>query len=132
MLARTPAILAQPTLEGALCMLRFVALGVAAPLPGIEALQPENASRILSGALDPGAQEWFTVGAEFAMTGGHPDGSHDEFSSIANDLVVPNEGCHQPGVEVAGSLRLSGEGVHHHNYFANPRVRERLAGWLRV
>lgn len=132
MLARTPASLALPTLEGALCMLRFVALGVAAQLPGIEALQPDTVSRSHSGVFEPGAQQWFTVGAEFAMTGGHPNGSLDEFSSTANDLVVPSDGCHNVGVEVSDSLRISGPEVHHHNYFANKQVRERLASWLSV
>jgi hypothetical protein len=27
-------------------------------------------------------------------------------------------------------LRLAGIDTHHHNYFANPRVRECLAEWL--
>lgn len=130
MLARTPASLAQPTLEGALCMLRFVALGGAAPLPGIEALQPDNVSRSPSGVLKPGAQQWFTVGAEFAMTGGHPNGALHEFSFTPNDLVVPSDGCHDIGVAVSDSLFLGGGEVHHHNYFASQRVRNRLASWL--
>ena len=128
MLARTPAIVAQATLEGALCMLRFVALGMRAPLPGIAALRPDALSAIAG--LMPGAQRWFTVSAQFAR-GGHGSGAEDDFSLAANDLVVPTEGCHEPGVPVSDSLRLGGSQVHHHNYFTNLHVRERLESWLR-
>jgi pimeloyl-ACP methyl ester carboxylesterase len=125
MLARTSTSVARSTLEGVLCMLRFVALGIASPLPGIESIQQGSASRDLPG-------EWFTVGAEFAMRGGHPDAALEHFAFIPNDLVVPSDGCHDPGVDVADSLRLVGESVHHHNYFTNDEVRERLARWLCV
>lgn len=131
MLARTSTSAAQATLEGVLCMLRFVALDIASPLPGIEALQPANASQNHSDIIDAGPQQWFTVGAEFAVAGGHSNGGPDDFSATPNDLVVPSDGCHDVGVAVSGSLRLGAE-VHHHNYFANPEVRERLASWLRV
>src|SRR4029078_726792 len=57
MLARVPANVAQAPLEGTLCMLRFVALDVASALPGIEALQPESATRRDSGVLLDCAQE---------------------------------------------------------------------------
>jgi len=130
MLARVSANVAQATLEGALCMLRFVALGVAAPLPGIEALQFESASRRDSGALTTGAQQWFTVGAHFSRTDGHRNGAYDDFSSVANDLVVSSEGCHDVEVEVSDSLRLDGPEAHHHSYFASQQVHERLAKWL--
>jgi len=130
MLAHTSTNAAQATLEGALCMLRFIALGVASPLPGIEALQPGSASSGQSGSLSYGAQQWFTVGAEFAMTGGHPNAALGEFSSAANDLVVASNDCHDVGVELADSLRLTGADVHHHNYFANGQVQQRLASWL--
>ena len=35
-----------------------------------------------------------------------------------------------PGPEVADALRLAGDQVHHHNYFTDRRVRERLFDWL--
>jgi len=132
MLARTSTSVAQATLEGALCMLRFVALGVASPLPGIEVLQPGNASLNHADTLTAGAQQWFTVGAEFAVAGGHSNGSLDDFQATANDLVVPSEGCHDVGVPASDSLVFNGADVHHHNYFANQQVRERLATWLCV
>jgi hypothetical protein len=130
MLARVSADVAQATLEGALCMLRFVALGVATPLPGIEALQSENASRRNEAVHIAGSQDWFTVGAHFSRGDGHRNGTYDEFSSGPNDLVVSSEGCHDLEVEVSDSLRLDGPETHHHSYFANRQVHERLARWL--
>lgn len=132
MLARGSTHVAQAPLEGVLCMLRFVALGVASPLPGIEALQPGAAMQDAASAIDDGAQQWFTVGAEFALAGGYIHGAHDDFSSTPNDLVVPSNYCHEVGVDVTDSLRLSGTDVHHHNYFANAEVRRRLASWFCV
>jgi len=130
MLARVSANVAQATLEGALCMLRFVALEVASALPGIEALQPQSATRRESGALVAGAQEWFTVSADFNRTDGHPNGAYDDFASASNDLVVPSAGCHDVDADISDSLKLVGPEVHHHSYFANQQVREHLARWF--
>ncbi len=130
MLARVSANVAQATLEGALCMLRFVALEVASALPGIEALQPQSATRRESGALVTGAQEWFTVSADFNRTDGHPNGAYDDFASASNDLVVPSAGCHDVDADISDSLKLVGPEVHHHSYFANQQVREHLARWF--
>jgi len=130
MLARVSANVAQATLEGALCMLRFVALDVASALPGIDALQPQSATRRDSGALVAGAQEWFTVSADFNRTDGHPNGAYDDFASAPNDLVVPSAGCHDVDADISDSLKLVGSEVHHHSYFANEQVRERLARWF--
>ena len=130
MLARTPANVAQATLEGALCMLRFVALGMVSPLPGIEPLLPGNSSVPTPGAGGHGAARWFTVSAQFAKAGGHGGEGLADFSATPNDLVVPVDGCHEPGAPVTDSLRLGGAEVHHHNYFANCHVRDRLATWL--
>ena len=129
MLARTSAKVAQATLEGVLCMTRCIALGVSEPLPGLAAVAGESAALR---AFKPFAQQWFTVSAQFSTPNGHGDvGERDEFSAAPNDLVVPSEGCHHPGAPVSESLRLGGADVHHHNYFANQHVRERLAAWLR-
>ena len=132
MLARVSANVAQATLEGALCMLRFVALDVASALPGIEALQPQSATRRESGALVAGAQEWFTVSADFNRTDGHPNGAYDDFASASNDLVVPSAGCHDVDADISDSLKLVGSEVHHHSYFANQQVREHLARWFEL
>jgi hypothetical protein len=130
MLARVPAKVAQATLEGALCMLRFVALGVTCPLPGVEALQPAIAMEFDSGLLKADAQQWFTVSAEFTPVDGHFTGANDDFSAIPNDQIVPSDGCHALDVEISDSLKLVGSEFHHHNYFASERLRERLAKWL--
>ena len=132
MLARVSANVAQATLEGALCMLRFVALEAASALPGIEALQPQSATRRESGALVAGAQEWFTVSADFSRTDGHPNGAYDDFASAPNDLVVPSAGCHDVDAAISDSLKLVGSEAHHHSYFANQQVREHLARWFEL
>lgn len=129
MLARASANVAQATLEGVLCMLRFVGLGVASPLPGVEALQPDSVGRRESATVKSEAQQWFTVGADFTRTDDQYDRSLEGFVSLPNDLVVPTNGCHED-VESSDSLRLAGSETHHHNYFASQQVRERLAKWL--
>ena len=97
----------------------------------VEVLTPDSAP--LPGLADfraPGLQ-WFTVGAQFSLPEGHGgDSFDDEGFSAANDLVVPTQGCHQPGIPVNDSLQLVGGDVHHQNYFADRRVRDRLAAWL--
>jgi hypothetical protein len=130
MLARIGVNAAQATLEGALCMLRFVALGLTAPLPGIEPLLPGNED--LGDHAESGAEsaQWFTVSAQFAREGGHDAAGPEDFSQTPNDLVVPVAGCHQPGARVTDLLKLGGDRVHHHNYFTDRHVRERLAAWL--
>ncbi len=129
MLAHLPVSVAQSTLEGALCMARFLAQGLRAALPGVEVLTPDSAPlRALADFSAPGLR-WFTAGARFTPPDGHVE-MIDEFDATANDLVVPAQGCHEPGIPVTESLRLAGVDTHHHNYFANTRVRERLAQWL--
>jgi hypothetical protein len=123
--ASTRAALAP--LEGALCLARFVAMGLTASLAGLDELIPGNTTLQSLGAA--AATQWFTIGARYAHDGagsldipGEPD-----FAASDNDLVVPSEGCHLAGAGEA--LRLSGC-VHHHTYFSNPVVRERLDSWL--
>ena len=131
MLARTPAKVAQATLEGVLCMVRFAALASSESLPGLAVMAPGSPALCTLAASRRCAQQWFTVGAQFSADGGHGDaGERDEFLAAPNDLVVPSQGCHEPGTEVADSLRLVGSEVHHHNYFSNQQVRDRLARWL--
>ena len=126
-LARMSQRVALPLLEGALSMARFVALGLPASLAGLEALEPESES--LRSLQEPRetAQHWFTVGARYAAAQGE---RADEFDSTPNDLVVPSESCHLPTAQLADSLHLEGERTHHHGYFADEHVRERLAAWL--
>jgi len=132
MLARAPPALAQSTLEGALCMTRFVAAGLGADLPGLEAMRPHSPLLQFLASKPAGSQLWFTIGARFTPRSGHSVvlREPDEFSLQPNDLVVPSDGCHAPGASITDSLRLGGSDVHHHNYFANVHVRQRLAAWL--
>ncbi len=130
MLARTPQVVAQGTLEGALSLARCVAQGLRAALPGVEVLTPDSAPlRALADFRAPGLQ-WFTVGAEFSLPEGHVDEASvtDGLAAMPNDLVVPSQGCHEPGTPVQDSLHVFG--VHHHAYFADAGVRARLAQWL--
>lgn len=132
MLACLPHRVARATLEGVLCMLRAAAMGLVAPLPGmsIQASGNPELARIRAPTM-PG-QQWFTVSAQYARIGGHgnPPLDADDFDSTPNDLVVPSEGCHEPGTPVTDRLRLGGSQVHHHNYFANAHVRAHLAQWF--
>lgn len=132
MLATAPHGAALGVLEGALCVARCLAQGLRAALPGVEALTPDSAPLIaMTDVRQPGL-EWFTIGAQFCAPEGHAPVFHeaDEFSAIANDLVVPTQGCHEPGVPVHESLHLSGSAVHHHNYFASRDVQDRLGTWF--
>jgi pimeloyl-ACP methyl ester carboxylesterase len=132
LLARAPQQKAEAILEGALCMTRFAGLDPPVELPGMTAMTPgSSTARALTG-LGP-RQQWFTIGADYARPEGHRVNAavNDEFESAPNDLVVPAAGCHLPGVTPAESLRIGGAYDHHHNYFANRQVRERLDAWLR-
>jgi hypothetical protein len=132
MLATTPRGVALGVLEGALCLARCVAQGLRAALPGVEELTPDRAPLRARADFRRPDLEWFTIGARFCVPEGHVPEFHevDEFSTVDNDLVVPAQGCHEPGVPVSESLRLSGSDVHHHSYFSSEEVRERLAAWL--
>lgn len=127
-LAQASASAAAAPLEGAMGLARFVAMGIAAPLAGLDDLAP--ASPLLQSLGPPPAgTQWFTVGARH---GGEISGTLDipdpaEFSATDNDLVVPSEGCHLAGAGEA--LRLEG-GVHHHSYFTCETLRARLDAWL--
>ncbi|HEU4781282.1 MAG TPA: hypothetical protein VFS58_15480 [Steroidobacteraceae bacterium] len=132
MLACIPHRVARTTLEGVLCMARAAALKLPASLPGVAVQATGNPELGAQGAMTASAQQWFTVGAQFAREGGHdaPLIAGDGFAASSNDLVVPSEGCFEPGVPVADELRISGAQIHHHNYFASPQVRAHLAQWL--
>jgi hypothetical protein len=132
MLAHAPVKAAEATLEGVLCMAKFAATGSSGSLPGLAVQGSGNPALRALVPPNRSAQQWFTVSAQFATAGGHGHPrEHEDFSAAPNDLVVPSDGCHEPGVQVADSLRLGGADVHHHNYFSNRYVRERLAEWLR-
>jgi hypothetical protein len=132
MLACIPNRVARATLEGVLCMIRVAAMGLAAPLPGVAIQAPGNPALRALRASSQSAQQWFTVSAQFARPVGHGCRHFDvdDFAATPNDLVVPSEGCHEPGTPVTDRLRLGGPEVHHHNYFANSHVRAHLAQWF--
>jgi hypothetical protein len=117
---------ASATLEGLLCVARFVALGLDSRLPGLEAQQPgSDTLRTLGVDSSP---RWFSIGANFERAAGT---ANDPFhGDTPNDLVVPSDGCHLPTATPDDSLRIAGPHVHHHNYFASPLARERLSSWL--
>lgn len=131
-LARARRDVAEPTLQGALCVARGVALGPAPQLPGLEAMMPGSLLLRALGAAGATSAQWYTIGAQYSGAGAtRPSGREpDDFAVTPNDLVVPSDGCHEPGAAPVESLRLGGADVHHHNYFANAHVRERLETWL--
>jgi pimeloyl-ACP methyl ester carboxylesterase len=122
LLAGLPANHALPTLEGALALVRSVALGAETGLPGVDTVIPESFAPAPPAAADAAPLQWLTIGAHYL--------GQVARNEAATDLVVPSEDCHRPGPDVEDSLRLIGDEVHHHNYFTDRRVRERLFGWL--
>ena len=132
MLARVPDRVARATLEGVLCMMRAAALGLVAPMPGLTVQAAGNPALAEMRAPSTSTQQWFTVSAQFTRVGGHgdPRDGVDDFDCRPNDLVVPSEGCHEPGIPVTDRLSLGGSQVHHHNYFANAHVRAHLSQWF--
>lgn len=131
LLARARRDLAEPTLQGALCVARGVALGLPAGLPGLDAMAPDSLLLRALAEFKSAQPQWFTIGAQYSGVAA-PAAEVDaaEHAMPANDLVVPSDGCHVPGNAPADSLRLGGADVHHHNYFTNAHVRERLVAWL--
>lgn len=132
LLARARRDVAGPTLQGALCLARTVALGIPPELPGLEAMAPDSLTLRALGAAIPWTSQWFTIGARYSGAGAPRASGLDpaEFAALPNDGVVPSEGCHAPGSAPLDSLKLGGDHVHHHNYFADLHVRNRLAAWL--
>ena len=132
LLARARRDVAQPTLSGALCVARGVALGLAPDLPGLDAMKPDSLLiRALASWRAPTPQ-WFTIGAQYSGEGAPraDSGDPDDIAALPNDGVVPSDGCHAAGVPPTDSLRVGGAELHHHGYFANSHVRERLGAWL--
>jgi len=78
------------------------------------------------------ASQWFTIGAHYSGPGAPSAEGLDSggFALLPNDTVVPSAGCHDVGGAPEDSLRLGGADVHHHNYFANAHVREKLEARL--
>jgi hypothetical protein len=132
LLARARRDVAGPTLQGALCLARGVALGLATDLPGLEAMKPDNLQLRALDAAGTALTQWYTIGAQYDGAGAIPAADPDsgDPAMSRNDLVVPSDGCHEPGTTPADSLKLGGRDVHHHNYFANAQVRRRLQDWL--
>jgi hypothetical protein len=132
MLACLPYRVARATLEGVLCVAHAAAAGLGASLPGVAIQAAGNPDLAVLRPPTKPQQQWFTVSAQFTRVGSQgklPIGAYD-FAAAPNDLVVPSEGCHEPGTPVTDRLRLAGSQVHHHNYFANAHVRSHLAQWL--
>ena len=123
-------------LEGALCLVKLIARG-AQDLPGLKAMLPQGDYLDGLGRRDLRAASWFTIGADYRSAAGQSgfsrrmvDRLSDKVFAIANDLVVPSDGCHEPGPAPVQSLRLQGADVHHTNYFTDSEVHSRLAAWL--
>jgi len=115
------------TLEGLLGLSRFVAMGLNARLPGLEAQESGNES--LPAPAEAGSpQRWFSIGANFESTDERR--ADPLFGDTPHDLVVPSDGCHLATSMPEVVLRVSGTQIHHFNYFSSSAVRERLLAWL--
>jgi hypothetical protein len=111
-------------------MTRFASLDPPVELPGMMAMTPGSTmARALGGSGQ--RQQWFTIGAQYTRSDGLRVKIEDEFDSAPNDLIAPAAACHLPGVQPVDTLRLTGSDVHHHSYFSNAEVRDRLDSWLR-
>jgi hypothetical protein len=126
-LAQVPQAAARATLEGLLGVARFVALGLDARLPGLEAQEPGSDTLRTLGAMVP-PTHWFSIGANLERQ--DERGADPAFGDVPNDLVVPSDGCHLATATPGDSLRIAGSRIHHHNYFSSSAVRERLSSWL--
>jgi pimeloyl-ACP methyl ester carboxylesterase len=138
LLTKLPDSVSMVVLEGLLCVVKLIVTGAGTGLPGLSAMEPEGTYLAQLAKRNLGAQQWFTIGANY-KPGDAPDSRFtarladkvvDHFFAGDNDLVVPSDGCHLPGPAVADSLRLRGADVHHCNYFGDAQVHERLNRWL--
>jgi pimeloyl-ACP methyl ester carboxylesterase len=138
LLTKLPDSVTTIVLEGLLCVVKLLATGAVGGLPGLNAMEPEGEYLTSLAGRAARGTEWFTVSADYRASAATQvriaqragDAVVDRFFASANDLVVPADGCHEPGAEVTDSLRLSGGEVHHTNYFLHPEVRARLGEWL--
>jgi pimeloyl-ACP methyl ester carboxylesterase len=137
-LTALPDTVSTVIMEGILCVMKLIATGAGAGLPGIAAMDPAGEYLAGLGKRALHSREWFTVSADFKpdraadplMVKRLADKVVDRFFEEANDMVVPTEGCHLPGPAVKDSLRLQGGAVHHCNYFVDLGVHEKLDSWL--
>lgn len=139
-LVALPDTTATVLLEGVLCLVKIVGTGVSRGLPGLAAMDPAgDALAALRAAA--GGTRWFSVGASYRagqaaqgalarLHGSAKDAALRAFFEGDNDRVVPSDGCHQPGVQVADSLRIEGGVVDHCGYFRAPDVQAALARWM--
>jgi hypothetical protein len=135
-LTKLPDNVTTIVLEGALCLVKLIAKG-AQDLPGLKAMLPRGEYLNGLGRRGLHAASWFTIGADYCSEAGQSSFSRrvidrlaDKVFAMSNDLVVPSDGCHQPGPTPVESLRLRGADVHHTNYFTDSEVHSRLAAWL--
>jgi hypothetical protein len=129
-------------LEGLLCLVKILGTGVARGLPGLAAMDPEGEWLKAASEKAAGDARWFTIGANYEPAGAvaagfasrlrdrAADAVTDAFFATDNDLVVPSDGCHNPGPPIVDSLRLSGAETNHCTYFASRHVHDALSTWL--
>ena len=132
MLAGTSSIVGQTTLEGALCMLRFVALGLPRRCRVSKSCSPDGARRAAAGAR---SRRTAMVHRERAVRESRRPRRR---SSATSSRPLPTTWWCPPTAATTRACaipRLTADSaapdVHHHNYFTNLHVRERLAIWLR-
>lgn len=138
LLTTLPDSVSTIVLEGLLCAIKLVVTGAGEGLPGLSAMEPDGRYLTQLGTRSLGTSQWFTIGANY-QPGQDPkssllrrvgDAVVDRFFDSSNDLVVPSDGCHEPGLAPRESFRIDGADVHHTNYFLSAEVHDRLNRWL--
>ncbi|WP_426514461.1 lipase family alpha/beta hydrolase [Dactylosporangium sp. McL0621] len=127
---------AEPVLE----IVKDVATGALAGLPGIAAMDPGGPwLAALNDEPRPAGVAVHAIAADFEPGDDAPpalkvlDGLADALFAGANDLVVPAEGVYRAGqYRVDAPLTLTGArpAVAHTGYFGNQQVRDVICGWL--
>ncbi|RYU14218.1 esterase/lipase family protein [Nocardioides iriomotensis] len=140
---RLPGHLGRPVLDLLLRLVQQVVVGVLDGLDGLAAMDPGGP--FLTEELNKGAPDrsgYAAVGADYEPRPGSAlarvalDGLSDVvFGDVANDLVVPTDGCYDvPGLDgfpVADRLVFAAaDAVDHNGYWTRAGFGERLLEWL--
>jgi hypothetical protein len=137
----TPGPLLVESLEAVITVVKHLAVGAVAGLPGLAAMRPGGP--FLSWLNVPagnGSGRYYAITGDYAAPSAGlrrhaADRVMDKIFAEANDLVVPTAGVHGANgssrFPVAKVYQFTGvEGVDHGGYFANKVARDKLLDWL--
>jgi hypothetical protein len=135
------------TIEGVLSLVKIVAHGALAELPGLNSMLPDGAYLTGLNVRSKYDTKYYAAAADFEPRGEGvlerywaflKDGFLFSIFNEQNDGVVPTRGCYdgvpQPDSFPVPAERLllfgPGDDVHHCNYFGNIRLADHLVRWL--